>query len=61
MSIDMQSYPDNREVYPMKHLRQLLLACLLALFSVSALGCNTIRGAGEDLEKAGEAIEDAIE
>lgn len=31
---------------------------LLSLFSLSLLsGCNTIRGAGEDIERGGEAIQ----
>ena len=32
---------------------------LLAAFAVS--GCNTIQGAGEDIENAGEELEDATE
>jgi predicted small secreted protein len=37
------------------------IATLLALsFAALALtGCNTIRGAGEDIQKAGSAIENA--
>ena len=34
------------------------IALLLAAAYVLA-GCNTIRGAGQDLQKAGEKIEDA--
>jgi len=31
---------------------------LLSLFSLSLLsGCNTVRGAGEDIERGGEAIQ----
>lgn len=36
---------------------------LLALLMVSALmisGCNTVRGLGQDVEKAGEAIQKAV-
>ena len=37
-----------------------LLAVLAALLTVLALaGCNTIQGAGRDIQKAGEKIEDA--
>lgn len=37
-----------------------LLAVLAALLTVLTLaGCNTIQGAGRDLQKAGEKIEDA--
>ncbi|ERS91872.1 hypothetical protein Q671_14720 [Halomonas sp. PBN3] len=33
---------------------------MAALFAVSLLsGCNTIRGAGQDIERGGEAIQDA--
>jgi len=32
----------------------ILLACLLALS-----GCNTVKGVGQDLQKAGDAIENA--
>jgi predicted small secreted protein len=34
------------------------IAILLAAAFVLA-GCNTVRGAGQDIQKAGEAIEDA--
>ncbi|MBB5878349.1 MULTISPECIES: entericidin A/B family lipoprotein [Xanthomonas] len=33
---------------------------LLAMFSVGLLaGCNTVAGAGKDVQKAGEKVEDA--
>jgi predicted small secreted protein len=36
------------------------IATLLALSFVLALaGCNTVKGAGQDIQKAGTAIEDA--
>ena len=36
------------------------LATLFALSIVLSLaGCNTVRGAGQDIQKAGSAIEDA--
>jgi entericidin A len=45
------------EVNPMKRLMALLL---LALFSVGTLtACNTVAGAGKDVQKAGEKVEDA--
>lgn len=34
-----------------------LLVCALA--SISASGCNTIRGAGKDIQKGGKAVENA--
>jgi predicted small secreted protein len=33
---------------------------LTFLWLVSVAGCNTVRGFGQDLQKAGEAIEEAI-
>ena len=41
----------------MKRIASLLL---LAAFSMSALtACNTVAGAGKDVQKAGEKVEDA--
>lgn len=41
-------------------MKRTLTMLLAALFAVSLLsGCNTIRGAGEDIERGGEAIQDA--
>lgn len=41
-------------------MKKTLLLCLLSLFSVAVLaGCNTMAGAGQDVQKAGEKIEDA--
>lgn len=35
-----------------------LAVVLLSLFTLSLLaGCNTMRGAGEDIERSGEAIQ----
>jgi predicted small secreted protein len=39
---------------------KLVLWCLLAVFCVSAAGCNTIEGLGRDIERAGQAIQDAF-
>jgi predicted small secreted protein len=39
-----------------KHLFR-VLAATLAIFALSA--CNTIHGAGQDIEKAGEEIQEA--
>lgn len=39
-----------------------LLSTFAALFMVIGLGaCNTIAGAGEDVESAGDAVEDSAE
>ncbi|MCE0734140.1 entericidin A/B family lipoprotein [Halomonas sp. G15] len=41
-------------------MKRSLLMLMAALFAVSLLsGCNTIRGAGQDIERGGEAIQDA--
>jgi predicted small secreted protein len=45
----------------MRYLRILLLAGLLALAAVTATGCNTMQGVGEDLEQAGQAIQNAFD
>ncbi len=45
----------------MRRLRQGILGGLLIALSVWLFGCNTIRGAGQDLERAGEAIQSAID
>lgn len=42
-----------------KSLSKMLLAALLAAFALSA--CNTIEGAGRDVEKAGEEVQDAAD
>ncbi|HAQ36545.1 MAG: entericidin [Maricaulis sp.] len=34
---------------------------LLTLFTLTATACNTIHGAGEDVEEAGEAVQDAAD
>jgi predicted small secreted protein len=44
-----------------RFVKAILLWCLLALLSVSAIGCNTMRGAGEDVENAGEAVQRVAE
>ena len=38
---------------------RLVLCALLAVFALSA--CNTVRGIGKDMRKAGEAVEDAAD
>jgi len=36
------------------------IATLIALsFALALAGCNTVRGAGQDIQRAGNAIEDA--
>ena len=41
-------------------MKRLMALLLLALFSVGTLSaCNTIAGAGKDVQKEGEKVEDA--
>ena len=41
-------------------MKRLVALMLLSLFSVAVLsGCNTVAGAGKDVQKAGEKVEDA--
>jgi predicted small secreted protein len=36
-----------------------LISTLILGFCLAITGCNTIKGAGQDIQKAGEKIEDA--
>lgn len=47
----------SQEIQPM---RTLILAVLLAL-PVALSGCNTVEGVGEDIESAGDALDDEAE
>jgi predicted small secreted protein len=49
------------ETLPMKipQVKVLLLASVTGLFALFASGCNTMQGAGKDIEKAGDKIQDA--
>ena len=41
-------------------MKRMCALMLLSLFSIAALsGCNTIAGAGKDVQKAGEKVEEA--
>ncbi|APE30563.1 entericidin [Halomonas aestuarii] len=41
-------------------MKRTLALVLVALFTLSLLGgCNTMRGAGEDIEQGGQAVQDA--
>jgi len=43
-------------------MKRTLAIVMLSLFTLSLLaGCNTIRGAGEDIERGGEAIQRSTE
>jgi len=39
--------------------RFLMLTLLAAALVVSVTGCHTVRGAGQDIESVGEAVQDA--
>jgi predicted small secreted protein len=48
----------------MGRLKRIAILCLLAAClcgSVALTGCNTMRGAGKDIEKAGEGIQRAVD
>lgn len=38
---------------------KLIGACLVLAFAFTLSACNTVEGAGKDIQKGGEAIEDA--
>ncbi len=44
----------------MKCLRRFVVGCVLVLLGVALVGCNTVRGVGQDIERAGQAIQDAF-
>jgi predicted small secreted protein len=41
-------------------LRKIILALGIAAFSLTATACNTVKGAGEDIESVGQAGDDAL-
>ncbi|HYD25029.1 MAG TPA: entericidin A/B family lipoprotein [Croceibacterium sp.] len=41
-------------------IRKLILAFGIAAFSLTATACNTVKGAGQDVESVGEAGDRAI-
>ena len=43
----------------MKHYIFVIMLAITSAFALS--GCETIKGAGQDIENAGEGIEDAVE
>ncbi len=42
----------------MNRMVRVIMWCVLALLSISMVGCNTMRGAGEDVENLGEGMQD---
>ncbi len=45
----------------MSNLKHLMTWFAAAILAVSVAGCNTIRGAGEDVEAGGEAVSESAE
>lgn len=45
----------------MKTHKFVLFVLLAALWTLATTGCNTIQGAGKDVEKAGDKIQDAAQ
>lgn len=52
---------DITKAFPPTGSRSGLPVLLLLLGALSLPGCNTLEGAGEDLESAGEAVEDGTD
>ncbi|MAF29792.1 MAG: Entericidin EcnA/B family protein [Croceicoccus sp.] len=42
-------------------IRRIAIACALGSLALTAAACNTVKGAGEDIESVGQAGEDAID
>lgn len=40
-------------------MKQRILAALILAFGVALAGCSTVNGFGQDVERGGEAIQDA--
>ncbi len=40
-------------------MKKLIGVVLLASFAMGLVGCNTVQGAGKDVERTGEKIQDA--
>lgn len=42
-------------------IRRIAIACALGSLALTAAACNTVKGAGEDIESVGQAGEDVID
>ncbi|MGY0504978.1 entericidin A/B family lipoprotein [Luteimonas sp. e5] len=42
-------------------MKRLITVAMLAMFSLGLTACNTMAGAGKDVQKAGEKLEDKAE
>ena len=45
----------------MKWMNRIALVCAFALAAAAFSGCNTFRGLGKDIEKAGEKIQEGAD
>lgn len=43
------------------NLKNYLMTAMLAAFALAATGCNTTKGIGQDIEAAGEEIQEEVE
>ena len=41
-------------------IRRIVLACCVGSLALTAAACNTVRGAGEDLNSAADTVDDAV-
>lgn len=41
-------------------IRRIAIACAIGSLALSAAACNTVKGAGQDIESVGQAGDDAI-
>lgn len=53
--------PDAEERTMNGFSRIVALLVISAMTVIAAAGCNTVKGAGKDIQKGGEAVEDAAE
>ncbi|MCC6910086.1 MAG: entericidin A/B family lipoprotein [Phycisphaerales bacterium] len=44
-----------------RHIRLVAVSFMTMLYVVILVGCNTMEGAGQDVEAAGEAVQDAAD
>ena len=53
---------NNERIVNMKNYTRIIAALLFCAFlGTSALGCNTFRGAGKDVERGGQGIQNAAD
>jgi entericidin B len=45
----------------MNMVKKIALLCILIVCCITLFGCNTMHGAGKDIEKGGKAIQKAAE